>query len=81
MLLGQPADGNIDVGVALREGKEVLVDIFSGKSVLSPGSSTGKTASIGKLLSPLAQEEVGTIRCVGLNVCISIPLCILISVN
>lgn len=68
ILLGQPADSAVDVGAALRAGKEVLVDIFSGKSVISPGSKTGKTESIGRLLSPLAQEEVGTIRCIGLNV-------------
>ncbi|KFY78556.1 hypothetical protein V499_02300 [Pseudogymnoascus sp. VKM F-103] len=67
ILLGQPADSAVDVGAALRAGKEVLVDIFSGKSVISPGSKTGKTESIGRLLSPLAQEEVGTIRCIGLN--------------
>lgn len=64
----------MDVGAALRAGKEVLVDIFSGKSALSPGSKTGKTESIGRLLSPLAQEEVGTIRCIGLNVCNSLEL-------
>lgn len=69
ILLGQPADSAVDVGAALRAGKEVLVDIFSGKSALSPGSKTGKTESIARLLSPLAQEEVGTIRCIGLNVC------------
>lgn len=79
ILLGQPADAGIDVGAALRAGKEVLVDIFSGKSALSPGSKTGKTESIGRLLSPLAQEEVGTIRCVGLNVCdiTNISVCML----
>lgn len=59
----------MDVGAALRAGKEVLVDIFSGKSALSPGEKTGKTEAIERVLSPLAQEEIGTIRCIGLNVC------------
>lgn len=42
--------------------------MFSGKSVLSPGEATGKKETIGKLLSPLTKEEVGSIRCIGLNV-------------
>ena len=42
-------------------------DVFSGKSVLSPGAATGKSDLIRTLLSPLAESEVGTIRCIGLN--------------
>ena len=42
--------------------------MFSGKSVLSAGEATGKKETIGKLLSPLTKEEVGSIRCIGLNV-------------
>lgn len=67
VLIGQPQDENVDVGVALRDGKEVQVDIFSGSSVLSPGSSSGETAIVERVLSPLTQNEVGTIRCIGLN--------------
>lgn len=44
------------------------MNVFSGKSVLSAGEPTGKKETIGKLLSPLTKEEVGSIRCVGLNV-------------
>lgn len=36
--------------------------------MLQPGHKTGDRRMVGRLLSPLAQEEVGTIRCVGLNV-------------
>lgn len=53
----------------MRAGKDVPVTVFSGTSVLSPGSPTARTESIGTLLSPLSQDEVGTIRCIGLNVC------------
>ena len=42
--------------------------MYSGKSVLSPGEATGKKEIIGRLLSPLAKDEVGSIRCIGLNV-------------
>lgn len=68
ILIGQPSDETVDVGVAVREGKEVSVDVFSGSSILSPGESSGQSAVIGRVLSPLTQVEAGAIRCIGLNV-------------
>jgi hypothetical protein len=68
VLIGEPADAAVDVGAAVRKGEDVKVKVYSGKSVLDFGAPTGETASIGRILSPLAQEEVGTIRCIGLNV-------------
>lgn len=68
VLIGQPQDDNLDVGLALRKGQEVAVDIFSGSSVLSAGQETGKSAIIDRILAPLSVSEVGTIRCIGLNV-------------
>ncbi|KAJ1021926.1 hypothetical protein NDA16_003688 [Ustilago loliicola] len=66
--LGEPVDPDIDVGRALFEGKEVLVNIYSGWDILDgPGSPTGEQEAIGQLLSPLTQEQCGTIRCIGLN--------------
>ena len=68
VLIGQPEDDQLDVGKALYDGKEVAVKVFDGKSVLNPGKATGHTESIEKVLSPLSMSEVGTIRCIGLNV-------------
>ena len=68
ILIGQPVDSNLDVGAAILAGKEVQVETYNGTSVLSPGTPTGKTVVIRRLLSPLAESEVGTIRCIGLNV-------------
>ena len=51
----------------------MLVSVFSGKSVLNPGAKTDRIETISRLVSPLAQEEVGTIRCIGLNVIIRAP--------
>lgn len=68
ILIGQPTDENIDVGLAVRNGKDVTVDVFSGSSILEPGSSTGKTATIDRIFSPVTQQEAGTVRCIGLNV-------------
>lgn len=68
ILLGEPVDSEVDVGAATKDGKDVEVNVYSGKSVLNPGEATGKKETIGKLLSPLSKEEVGSIRCIGLNV-------------
>jgi len=65
--IGRPKDESLDVGSAVRSGADVEVDVYDGKSVLNPGSSTGKSELIRTLLSPLATSEVGTIRCIGLN--------------
>ncbi|BEJ15685.1 hypothetical protein CspHIS471_0502900 [Cutaneotrichosporon sp. HIS471] len=66
-LIGEPVDSAVDVGLASFEGKPIEVNVFSGSSVINPGEKTGKTATVERLLSPLAQAEVGTIRCIGLN--------------
>ncbi|RDW85508.1 hypothetical protein BP5796_03833 [Coleophoma crateriformis] len=67
ILIGQPTDDSVDVGAAIIDSKDVPVTVFSGSSVLSPGEATSRTESIGRLLSPLSESEVGTIRCIGLN--------------
>lgn len=67
-LVGEPVDAEVDVGAAVRKGQEVKVKVFSGTSALKPGSLTDKVEVIDKVLSPLTMEEVGAIRCIGLNV-------------
>ena len=69
VLIGQPVDSQLDVGKAVRKGEEVRVQVFSGTSVLEPGSQTDRVETIDKILSPLSASEVGSIRCIGLNVC------------
>jgi hypothetical protein len=71
IFIGEPVDANVDVGLALYDGKDVQVKRFTGSSILAPGQATEDVESIKTVLSPLAQEEVGTIRCIGLNVCSS----------
>jgi hypothetical protein len=58
VLIGQPVDQHLDVGVATFEGKQVEVDVYSGDSILRAGEKTRKKETIGTLLSPLAEEEV-----------------------
>ena len=67
-LIGEPVDRELDVGKAVRNGEAVQVRVFSGSSVLNPGSPTSAIETISRILSPLSAAEVGTIRCIGLNV-------------
>lgn len=62
-LIGEPVSSTQDVGLATYKGEKVEVNLYDGKSILNPGHKTGKTAVVERLLSPLAEEEVGTIRC------------------
>jgi hypothetical protein len=68
VLIGEPVDGRQDVGLATRSGQSVKVRVFSGSSVIQPGYATHSVEEIGRLLSPVSQQEIGTIRCIGLNV-------------
>ncbi|KIW00737.1 uncharacterized protein PV09_07721 [Verruconis gallopava] len=67
ILIGEPSPDIQDVGAALYKGQPVTATVFSGSSVLSPGNATGEEAEVDRVLSPLQQSEVGTIRCIGLN--------------
>ncbi|KDE04149.1 hypothetical protein MVLG_05375 [Microbotryum lychnidis-dioicae p1A1 Lamole] len=67
-VIGEPVDAALDIGRAIYEAKEtVKVKLYTGNSVLNAGQATGEEVEIGELLSPLGQEEVGTIRGIGLN--------------
>ena len=68
ILIGEPSDETVDVGKALREGTRLEALRWTGSTVLSPGSKTDRVEIIHRVLSPLASNEVGTIRCIGLNV-------------
>ncbi|KAL2004839.1 hypothetical protein VTN00DRAFT_3112 [Thermoascus crustaceus] len=67
VLIGGPVDTSLDVGLAVYEGREVTVQVFSGSSVCAPGEKTERVETVERLLSPLAASEVGSIRCIGLN--------------
>jgi hypothetical protein len=66
--IGEPESNSVDVEAALRNDQPVSAFVWSGNSVLSPGIKTADREVIGRLLSPVAPSEVGTIRCLGLNV-------------
>lgn len=68
ILIGEPVDRELDVGLASYDSKPIEVAVYSGTSVLQAGEKTDKRETVERLLSPLAKSEVGTIRCIGLNV-------------
>lgn len=68
VLIGEPVDENVDVGLALRNGEELAVTVFAGTSVLAPGQRSDRTEVVDRVLSPVTRDEAGPIRCVGLNV-------------
>ncbi|PGH27560.1 hypothetical protein AJ80_00802 [Polytolypa hystricis UAMH7299] len=67
ILIGEPVDPDVDVGLAVYQGKEVAVKTFSGTSIVNYGQRTEALEVIDRVLSPLTRDEVGTIRCIGLN--------------
>ncbi|CAK7204959.1 hypothetical protein SEUCBS139899_007721 [Sporothrix eucalyptigena] len=57
VFIGQPVDASVDVGLAVRHGEDVRVELFSGSSVLAAGTATGKFDVIDRILSPLSVNE------------------------
>lgn len=75
VLIGEPDPACVDIGLALRQGKDVCVFVWSGSSVLNPGVKTETREIIQRVLSPVSMNEIGTIRCIGLNVRIAFGSC------
>jgi 2-keto-4-pentenoate hydratase/2-oxohepta-3-ene-1,7-dioic acid hydratase in catechol pathway len=58
----------VQVGFALAAKEKVSVKVLKTSSALDSGAQfTGEVTTISKLLPPLSAQEIGTIRCVGLN--------------
>ncbi|KAJ7098588.1 fumarylacetoacetate hydrolase [Mycena belliarum] len=65
--LGQPVDPAIDVGLAAHKGQIITAHEVLGRA-LDPAARVSSTVlTVKHLLSPLAREEVGYARCLGLN--------------
>ncbi|KZW04168.1 fumarylacetoacetate hydrolase [Exidia glandulosa HHB12029] len=65
--IGQPVDAQLDVGLAFSKNETIKAHEISG-SALDPGAQvTDKVLTVKKLLAPLSREQVGLVRCLGLN--------------
>jgi len=58
-------DGKTDIGLASFNGEKITAKLIKGS--IYDGKVTSKTLTVKQLLSPLATEEAGLIRCLGLN--------------
>lgn len=65
---GQPIDDNLDVGLAIHNGKPVKANIISANSPLDPHAAvTSDVLTVSKLLSPIKRNEISGVRAIGLN--------------
>ncbi|QRV72375.1 fumarylacetoacetate hydrolase domain-containing protein 2 [Ceratobasidium sp. AG-Ba] len=66
--LGQPVDPKVDVGLAVLKKHSLQANEISAKSALDPQAKvTDRILTVDTLLEPIAPEEVGIVRCLGLN--------------
>lgn len=74
-LLGEPVDSEVDVGLASFAGTPIKVNVYSGTSMIDlEAQPTGEVVEVATILCPLTEPEVGSIRCIGLNVSNTLPL-------
>ncbi|EMD40397.1 hypothetical protein CERSUDRAFT_80071 [Gelatoporia subvermispora B] len=65
--IGEPIDPKLDVGLASVQRKPIKAYEIVG-SALSPAAQVTKTVlTVKELLPPLSKEEIGLVRCLGLN--------------
>jgi len=65
--VGQPIDPNLDIGLAYHEKTPIKAHEIVG-SALDPSAQVSKTVlTVKELLAPLSRDEVGLVRCLGLN--------------
>ncbi|KAI0072983.1 fumarylacetoacetate hydrolase [Panus rudis PR-1116 ss-1] len=66
--LGQPVDPKLDVGLAYHQKKPIKAYEILGSSALDPSAQvTKKVLTVKELLAPLSREQLGIVRCLGLN--------------
>jgi len=65
--IGQPVDGNLDVGLAAHHGKPIQAYEIIGSALDASAQVTSKILTVKTLLTPLSQEEIKVVRCLGLN--------------
>jgi len=65
--IGQPIDPQLDVGLAVADNKQVLAHEILGSPFDPAAQLTKNILSVKTLLSPLAREQIGLARCLGLN--------------
>ncbi|KAI0268222.1 fumarylacetoacetate hydrolase [Gloeopeniophorella convolvens] len=65
--IGQPIDAQLDIGLAIASKKSVLAYEILGSPFDPSAQLTKNILSVKTLLSPLSREQIGLVRCLGLN--------------
>ncbi|KAJ7461931.1 fumarylacetoacetate hydrolase [Mycena latifolia] len=65
--IGQPVDPTLDVGLAAHKGATIKAHEIIGSALDPAARVSGTVLTVKHLLSPLAREQVGYVRCLGLN--------------
>ncbi|CAA7258508.1 unnamed protein product [Cyclocybe aegerita] len=65
--IGQPVDPNLDVGLATAHGKPIRAFEIVGSALDLSAQVTNTALTVRTLLSPLSNEEIKVVRCLGLN--------------
>ncbi|KAI0797150.1 hypothetical protein C8Q75DRAFT_823759 [Abortiporus biennis] len=65
--IGQPVDASLDVGLAAYQGRVIKAYEIIGSPFDTAAQVTKKVLTVKALLAPLSREEVGLVRCLGLN--------------
>ncbi|KAI0658683.1 hypothetical protein C8Q70DRAFT_993558 [Cubamyces menziesii] len=65
--IGEPVDPKLDVGLAIHQRKPVKAYEIVGSALDPSAQVTKNVLTVKELLAPLSREEVGLVRCLGLN--------------
>ncbi|CAK5263179.1 unnamed protein product [Mycena citricolor] len=65
--IGQPVDPKLDVGLAASKGTPIRAFEILGSALDPAAQVTERILTVQQLLSPLSREQVGYVRCLGLN--------------
>ncbi|KAJ8483007.1 hypothetical protein ONZ51_g4974 [Trametes cubensis] len=65
--IGEPVDPKLDIGLAIHQRKPVKAYEIVGSALDPSAQVTKNVLTVKELLAPLSREEVGLVRCLGLN--------------
>ncbi|THH21374.1 hypothetical protein EUX98_g8396 [Antrodiella citrinella] len=65
--IGEPVDSKLDIGIAYRQKKTIKAYEILGTALDASAEVTNRVLTVKELLAPLSREQLGIVRCLGLN--------------
>ncbi|KAI0650930.1 hypothetical protein C8Q79DRAFT_901010 [Trametes meyenii] len=65
--IGEPVDAKLDIGLSIHQKKPVKAYEIVGSALDPHAEVTKNVLTVKELLAPLSRDEVGLVRCLGLN--------------